>query len=175
MGGRRTRVLGGTLAGLLALALLAVFGLASSGQVTGRRAPGLPRERLAGGGATLKSLLAGDGGRPVLVTFWASWCKPCEQEAPALERFSRTAAGRGRLVAVDWSDPLVGDARSFVRRYGWSFPVLRDAEGTVGNEYRLGTLPSTFVIDGDGRIHRVLHGPQTPASLGEALAAAERS
>jgi cytochrome c biogenesis protein CcmG, thiol:disulfide interchange protein DsbE len=93
------------------------------------------------------------------------------REAPALERFSRSSLGHGRLVGVDWSDGLSG-ARSFIRRYAWSFPNVRDSEGTVGNAYRLTGLPTTFVLDPHGHIKAVLRGPQDEASLGRALASA---
>jgi thiol-disulfide isomerase/thioredoxin len=171
---RRLRLLGLTLLGVAALAALVVFGLASSGSAGSRPAPALPSERLAGAPVTIPSLLAGAGGRASLVIFWASWCGPCETEAPALERFSQSAEGRGRMVGVNWSDALAG-ARAFVRRYGWTFPNVRDAEGTVGNAYRLRSLPTTFVLDSRGRIARELRGPQDEASLTRALAAAEHS
>ncbi len=154
MGARRMRVLGVTLALLAAAVALAVFGLASSqSPAGGRLAPGLPRERLSGAPVTLASLLAGAGGRPALVVFWASWCGPCAEEAPALERFYRSAAGRGRLVGVDWSDPLSADARSFVRRYGWTFPVLRDAGRQGGQRLRAGHRPAGHVRDRPRRSH----------------------
>ncbi len=169
----RRRVLGWTLVATAVIAVLAVFGLASHSS-SARRAPALPHERLAGQPQTLASLLAGARGRPVAVVFWASWCGPCSHEAPAIERFSQTAAGRGRIVGVDWSDALSG-ARSFIRRYSWSFPNVRDAEGTVGNAYRLPSLPTTFVIDGHGRIRVVLRGPQSERSLHAALDGVEHS
>jgi cytochrome c biogenesis protein CcmG, thiol:disulfide interchange protein DsbE len=168
-------MVGGTLAVLTALVLLAIFGLASDRSAsTGRRAPELPRERLAGPPATLASLLSGARGRPALVVFWASWCTPCVREAPALERFAQSDAGRGRIVGVNWSDALSG-ARAFIRRYAWTFPNLRDTEGLVGNEYRMTGLPTTFVVDSRGRIRAVLRGPQDERSLQSALAHVERS
>jgi thiol-disulfide isomerase/thioredoxin len=155
---------------LAAIAALAVFGLASDhSAATGRPAPALPREELVGAPVTLAGLLKSAGGRGALVVFWASWCGPCAREAPAIERFSQSPAGRGRIVGVDWSDGLSG-ARAFVRRYRWTFPNLRDGEGLVGNDYRLPGLPSTFVIDASGRISAVLSGPQSEASLTRALA-----
>jgi len=170
----RWRLLGLTLAAG-ALAALAVFGLASSGSsVTGRPAPALPHEALSGAPPTLAKLLAGARNRPVLVVFWASWCGPCASEAPALERFSKSPLGRGRMVGVDWSD-AAAPARAFIRRYTWTFPNLRDAEGTVGNAYRLAVLPTTFVIDDHGHIRAALRGPQTQASLTRALGAVERA
>jgi thiol-disulfide isomerase/thioredoxin len=171
---RRLRLLGWTLVAAAAIAALAVFGLASQSSA-GRPAPALPREHLAGSPVTLSSLLAGAGGRPALVVFWASWCGPCAREAPALERFSQSPGGRGRIAGVDWSDPSFSAARSFIRRYAWTFPNVRDAEGTVGNAYRLTVLPTTFVLDAHGRIRALLRGPQSEHSLQTALAGVEHS
>jgi thiol-disulfide isomerase/thioredoxin len=170
---RRLQLLGWTLAAAAVVAVLAVFGLAHDRSSDGGRpAPALPRETLVGPSTTLAGLLSGDGHRAALVVFWASWCGPCAAEAPALERFAHSAAGHGRIVGVDWSDAAAG-ARSFIRRYHWSFPNVRDREGTVGNAYRLIGLPSTFVIDGQGHIRAVLRGPQTASSLSTGLAGAE--
>jgi thiol-disulfide isomerase/thioredoxin len=169
---RRRRLLAWTLVAVAAVAALAVFGLASHSSGD-RIAPALPRERLAGQPTTLAGLLAGAGGRPALVVFWASWCGPCAHEAPAIERFSQSPVGRGRIVGVNWSDALSG-ARAFIRRYAWSFPNVRDREGTVGNAYRLPGLPTTFVVDAHGRIRATLSGPQSERSLQAALARAGR-
>jgi cytochrome c biogenesis protein CcmG/thiol:disulfide interchange protein DsbE len=154
-----------------ALAAFAVFGLASSGSpAQGRTAPALPGEHIGGSPVTLASLLAGAHGGGAVVVFWASWCGPCEREAPALERFAESPAGRGRIVGVDWSDAR-GGALAFIAHYGWTFPNVRDAEGTVGDAYRLTNLPTTFVLDAHGHIKAVLRGPQDQASLTHALAA----
>jgi thiol-disulfide isomerase/thioredoxin len=164
------RLLGGVLAAA-AIAALAVFGLASDRSATaGRLAPALPRERLVGGPVTLANLFKPMGGRGGgLVVFWASWCGPCAREAPAIERFSQSQAGHGRIVGVDWSDGLSG-AQGFIRQHGWTFPNVRDGEGLVGNDYRLTGLPSTFVVSSAGRIRAVLRGPQTERTLARALA-----
>ena len=147
------------------VAALAVFGLRSERSASvGRLAPVLPRERLVGAPVTLAGLA-----HPVIVTFWASWCEPCAREAAALQRFSLSATGRGRLIGVDWSDALPG-ARSFIRRHAWSFPNVRDGDGSVGNAYRLTGLPTSFVLDARGHIGVVLRGPQTEQSLRRALA-----
>jgi thiol-disulfide isomerase/thioredoxin len=162
------RLLAWVLAGI-AIALALVIGLSGKGASGGRLAPTLPREVLAGPPVTLATLRATAGGRATLVVFWASWCEPCRDEAPAVERFARSAARRGRLVGVDWSDEAES-ARSFIRKYRWSFPNLRDGEGTVGLAYGLTGLPTTFVIDRDGRIGETLRGPQTERTLSRALA-----
>ena len=165
-------LLGWTLAAAV-LAAVAIFGLSASGSSSlGRLAPALPRERLLGPPVTIASLTTASGApttRPALVVFWASWCGPCAREAPALERFSESVAGRGRLVGVDWSDALAG-ARSFIRRYAWTFSNVRDSDGTVGNAYHMTGLPTTFVIDAHRRIRGVLRGPQDERSLKRALA-----
>jgi cytochrome c biogenesis protein CcmG/thiol:disulfide interchange protein DsbE len=161
---------------LAAVIALAVFGLAGDRSATnGRPAPALPRERLLGAPATISSLLADAHGRAALVVFWASWCGPCANEAPALERFATSPQGRGRIVGVDWSDPVLSAARGFIRRYAWTFPNLRDREGSVGVAYHLTGLPTTFVIDARGRIRATLRGPQSQSSLERALARIERS
>jgi thiol-disulfide isomerase/thioredoxin len=166
--GPRTRRALIAVAALAGVAAFVVFGLASSaGQA--RLAPQLPHERLGGPPVTLAGLLAHSGGRPTAVVFWASWCGPCGEEAPALERFSTSPAGAGRIVGVDWSDALPG-ARSFIRRYAWTFPTVRDADGTVGYAYRIRGLPTTFVLDGHGHIRATLRGPQNVATLEHALA-----
>jgi cytochrome c biogenesis protein CcmG, thiol:disulfide interchange protein DsbE len=167
--GRRGRLLGwATLAVLLAVGL--AIGLSGKGGSGGRVAPALPRERLAGPPTSLATLRAAAHGRPALVVFWASWCEPCRREAPAVERFALSAAGRGRVVGVDWSDEAQS-ARRFVHEYRWSFPNLRDGEGTDGYAYGLTGLPTTFVIGADGRIEATLRGPQTEQTLGRALGA----
>jgi cytochrome c biogenesis protein CcmG, thiol:disulfide interchange protein DsbE len=165
------RVLGAAVL-FFAVAALVHFGLKSSPKPAGgRRAPALPGEVLAGSRVTLSSLLAGARGGPVVVVFWASWCGPCHQEAAAVERFSNSAQGHGRIVAVDWNDGL-GEARAFVRHYHWTFPVLRDGEGLTGDSYHLVGLPATFVITPQGRIRELLSGPQTEATLTHALRSA---
>ncbi|HEY5260502.1 MAG TPA: TlpA disulfide reductase family protein [Solirubrobacteraceae bacterium] len=150
-----------------ALVAFVVVGLAgSSGGSDGRPAPPLPREQLSGEVVTLGALR----GRPVLVTFWASWCGPCGEEAPALERFSRDLDGRATLVGINWSDPSLSNARAFIKRHRWTFPNLRDSQGTVGAEYGLSGLPTTFVIDSAGTVRATLRGPQTQQTLTRALA-----
>lgn len=153
----------------VAFVALAVFGLSSSKSSNGRPAPALPSDRLSGEVVSLSSLR----GRPALIVFWASWCTPCQQEAPALERFaSGLKSGNATLVGVNWSDPSLDGAKAFVKRFGWTFPNLRDPDETSGQRYGVSGLPTTYAIDSSGRIRDTLSGPQTQASLAQALAVA---
>jgi cytochrome c biogenesis protein CcmG, thiol:disulfide interchange protein DsbE len=152
----------------ITLIVLVVFGLAKGGGGDGRPAPALPTARLSGPAVTLSSL----HGHPAVVTFWASWCPPCEREAPVIKRFSESLGDRAKLVGVNWEDPSIAEARSFLRRYGWSFSNLRDPEGNSGRAYGVTALPMTVAIDSSGRVRATLHGPQTSKTLAAALASA---
>ena len=171
----RWRTLGPALLAAAAVAALVIFGLAPSKKTAaGRRAPGLPSEHLGGAAVTLPRLIADGHGRPSLVVFWASWCGPCNAEASALQSFSQSPEGRGRIVGVDWSDAR-SSALGFIHRHGWTFPTVRDGEGLVGNDYGMTDLPTTFVLNGAGRIALTLRGPQTDSSLSSALRSLERT
>ncbi len=152
-------------ASVVAALVIAEIVSSSGGSPVRRAAPALPASALRGAPVTLADL----HGRPAVIDFWAAWCGPCRREAPALRQFAQ--AGRAALVGVDWTDNA-GNARSFVRRYGWSFPVLVDRDGTVGDDYGLIGLPTSFVLDRSGRIATVLRGPQTAAQLERAVEAA---
>ncbi len=149
-------------AGLVAAELLTV------GQdPTHRHAPNLPDQVLSGKRVTLASLQ----GKPALINFWASWCPGCRQEAPELKRFDREMHGQARLVGVDWGNDADA-AKQFISEAGWRYPVLRDPSQSVGLAYGLTGLPTTYVLDANGEIVRVLEGPQTVSELRAGLAAA---
>ena len=82
-----------------------------------RTTPSLPL--LDGGGARTLADYRGDG--YVVVNFFASWCEPCAEEAPLLNRLQRRLAGRGTVVGVAWNDASE-DARGFVREHGVDYP-----------------------------------------------------
>ena len=173
MRGRRLLVVAVVLVGALVALELATSG--GDGGPDRESAPELPASVLVPPRATLDTLR----GKPAVINFWASWCDPCREEADHLRRFWERSRGRVALVGVNWTDDLKG-ARAFIREYAWRFPNLRDAEGDVGNDWfqttgNVAGLPVTYVLDADGRIARVLRGPQTEADLDEAVREAERS
>jgi cytochrome c biogenesis protein CcmG/thiol:disulfide interchange protein DsbE len=149
----------------LAVAAIVVAELAGGGSTeTGRAAPPLPSKALRPPAVDLAALR----GKPALVDFFASWCGPCAEEAPTLRRLAAAVAGEANVVAVDWDD-AGGPARAFVRRHGWTFPVLADTSGAAGESYGLVGLPTSFVLDPHGRIVATFQGPQSEARLRQAL------
>jgi cytochrome c biogenesis protein CcmG/thiol:disulfide interchange protein DsbE len=152
--------------GALVIVAVVVAEVASgSGSSTdGRAAPPLPAKALRPPGVDLAELR----GKPALVDFFASWCGPCAEEAPTLRKLSAALDGKATVVAVDWDD-AGGAARAFVRKHGWTFPVLADTSGTAGEKYGLTGLPTSFVLDPQGKIVATFRGPQSEARLRQAL------
>jgi cytochrome c biogenesis protein CcmG, thiol:disulfide interchange protein DsbE len=152
-------------AGLAVLALVIVELASGSGsEDNGRAAPPLPTKALRPPAVDLAALR----GKPALIDFFASWCEPCEEEAPTLRKLSAALGDRATVVAVDWDDAS-GPARAFIRKQGWHFPVLADTSGTAGESYGLVGLPTSFVLDPRGRIVATFRGPQSEANLRQAL------
>ena len=106
----------------------------------------LPSSVLVAPRATVASLR----GKPSIVHFWASWCDPCIKEAREFPKLAEQLGGRANLVGVDFSDDHAG-ARAFVRRFGWTFPVLVDAAGTAGE--RDGETHDETPAHADGHAH----------------------
>ena len=153
-------------AAAVAGALIAIVVLAgSSGSASGTPAPPLPRDVLVPPRQTLASL----HGRPAAVNFWASWCGPCREESPDLERLFRSLHGKAGLVGVDYSDDP-SSARSFIRQFRLTYPMLRDPDGKVGDRYGVSGLPMTAILDTRGQIAELLRGQQTEKSVRSALA-----
>jgi cytochrome c biogenesis protein CcmG/thiol:disulfide interchange protein DsbE len=153
--------------GLGVVGLIAIeIATAGGNGTTGHPAYPLPAKVLQGPRVTLASLR----GKPALINFWASWCEPCREEAPELARLDRTLHGRAALVGVDYTD-REANARSFLRRFGWKFPVLSDPDGVYGARYGFTGLPATILLDPQGRIAATLRGPQSVASVLQALRA----
>jgi thiol-disulfide isomerase/thioredoxin len=150
---------------VVAFAVAELLSGSNSDTTVGRAAPPLPSKALRPPGTTLAGLL----GKPALVDFFASWCGPCAEEAPALRELSAAVAGKATVVAVDWDDEDSA-ARAFVRKHGWTFPVLSDTTGSVGESYGVDVgLPTSFVLDPEGRIVETFRGPQSEAKLRQAL------
>jgi cytochrome c biogenesis protein CcmG, thiol:disulfide interchange protein DsbE len=157
---------------LLALIALLAYGLAQNepdrgvdeALARGERspAPAFELPKLGGGGS---ESLADYRGRVVVLNFWASWCKPCRDESPLLERWHRRIRGRGATVlGVDILD-VTGRAQDFIHEYGLSYPMLKDKDGVGLDKFGVVAYPETFVIDRQGRIAAVARGPVDDAFM----------
>jgi cytochrome c biogenesis protein CcmG, thiol:disulfide interchange protein DsbE len=98
-------------------------------------------------------------GKVVVVNFWASWCPPCIDELPLLQRTQSSIENRGGTVlGVNYKD-IPEDALRLVRRSALSYPSLRDRDGEYAEDYATSGIPETFLIDRHGRIAASRRGP----------------
>ncbi len=131
-------------------------------------APELKAQDLAGAPRTL----ADYRGKVVLLNFWASWCPPCLREMPSMERLRIRMVGQPlAIVALD-SAEAQEDVSAFLSRMKLGFPVLLDPDGSNTRRWKVFALPTTFLLDAEGRVRYVLTGP-TEWDEGEALAMIE--
>ena len=148
-GSRRGRVLIGC---VIALALaFAVFSSSNTPDpvAPGAPAPGFDLPRIGGDGRVSLARLSG---RVLLLNFWATWCKPCEDEMPAMDRLYRALRGEAfELVAisVDDADDVV---IAFRDRLQLGFPIARDADKQVAERYQTFRFPETLLIDRSGNV-----------------------
>jgi cytochrome c biogenesis protein CcmG/thiol:disulfide interchange protein DsbE len=100
---------------------------------------------------------------------WASWCDPCIDELPLLERTHEQLETRNAtLLGVNTKD-ITDDALAMSRRFRLSFPSLRDRDGDFVRQYGTVAYPETFVIDRQGRIAARRRGPVDQQWLDETL------
>ncbi len=103
-------------------------------------------------GATGDATLAEYRGKVVLVNFWASWCKPCTAEMPALQALQQEMAAKGGTVLGIASRDNSDDALRFMRRFEVTYPNLRDGSGNTAEDWGVFKQPESFLLDKRGRI-----------------------
>ena len=107
----------------------------------------------------------------LLINYWAEWCKPCIEEIPELNEFAQLNASRARVLMVNF-DGASGEAlREQAQRLGITATLLDTDPAARFGYPRPQALPTTFVIDPDGKLRATLLGPQTVASLSAATQA----
>jgi DsbE subfamily thiol:disulfide oxidoreductase len=137
----------------------------AAAQVENTPAPSFSIESLDGGTVSLDSL----SGHIGVINFWATWCGPCREEAPAFRRLSRQYEDRGvRFLGMNERDDRAA-AQEFMRSFGLDYPSGFDPSGTLADDFRLYAMPTTFVIDPAGIIRYRFVGYLTETDLREAI------
>jgi cytochrome c biogenesis protein CcmG/thiol:disulfide interchange protein DsbE len=146
----------------IALATLAIGVVATIGLVAmARRTPGLAPDfavpDLSGQAVRLSALR----GKVVLVSLWTTWCPPCREEMPSMEKLWLQLKDRGFvLLAVSQDEGGKALVEPFVQQLQLTFPVLVDPEHQVGDKYQVWGYPESFLIDREGRVVERIIGPR---------------
>ncbi|RUS47740.1 TlpA disulfide reductase family protein [Cohnella sp. AR92] len=97
----------------------------------------------------------------LIVNFWASWCGPCDMEAPDLQKIYEKYGDRVDLYAVNATKyDTVHGAKDFVKEKEIEFPVMMDVDGKVGDDYKVFSYPISFIVDKDGVVRERIEGVQ---------------
>jgi peroxiredoxin len=133
----------------LALAACSLPGGSSKASTTpGATAPSFTVEGIDGASHSLTDYR----GKVVVLNFWATWCIPCRAEMPDLEHEARLHRSDPVVIlGIDWKE-AAATVRDFAQGLGVTYPMLLDADGRVYETYRVGALPTTFIIDARGRL-----------------------
>lgn len=131
----------------------------------GRPAPSIPLESLSGSSIALSSYR----GKPLWVNFFATWCPPCKDELPQIERRYERLHHSGLLVIGVDQQEETKVVRPFIARFGLRYPVLIDS-ARPPNAYFLEALPSSVFIDRNGIVRFIQIGEMTPPMMDKALA-----
>ena len=151
---------------VLGFAILPRLFARSSSALDGRDAPdvSLPLVANAPSGDTSLSV-TGLRGRAVLLDFWATWCGPCQQEAPIVNRIAQRYGGQGlAVVGVNTSDEA-GNAAPFARRHHLGYPIAYDEGQRAAAAYGVESLPTLVVISKTGKVIAVRTGMTSDAEL----------
>lgn len=158
-----------SLAAKVSLAIL-LSGTGAGAQLpVGAAAPEIDVRTLSGARFQLSALR----GRPVVMTFWGTWCPPCREEFPALSELYRNRHASGlEVVGVNQRDQELrtADVQRFVDDLSVPFTVVIDPRGRSRRAYRLIGIPTTVFVDTGGVIRRVVSGPLGREQLGLGLA-----
>ena len=148
------------------LALLILFSVSAKAQVKeGENAPNFTLKNLDGKEISLNQFR----GKHVLINFWATWCGPCKIEMPSLEALYERFKDRNFVLLAISNDMFGANiVKPFVKAHNINFPVLLDQRLKVSNTFGVVSLPTTFMIDPQGKIIGALFGAEdwaTPSNI----------
>jgi peroxiredoxin len=127
----------------------------NEGLAIGAKAPDFELKTLAGETVKLSNLK----GKKVMLNFWATWCPPCKEEMPAMEKLSKQAGKDVVILAVN-IDPQL-DVQGFIDENKITFPIPLDTEDKVNETYQVLSIPTTYFIDSKGIIQNKYTGSMT--------------
>ena len=116
--------------------------------------------------------LAAYKGKVVLVDFWASWCGPCKESFPAMNQLQQQFADKGVVILAINVDETKSDMDAFLKEHPASFTVVRDAKQKLVDKVEIGTMPSSFILNKDGKVmstHSGFEGEKTRKQYEEEL------
>lgn len=135
------------------------------GLALGETAPNFELETLEG--ETVK--LSDYRGKKVILNFWATWCPPCRAEMPHMQKYYEEQAVKDNVevlaVNLTTKDHGMEKITSFVSEYELSFPILLDSKGAMGSVYQAVTIPTSYILDTEGRVQSKFVGPMDQATI----------
>ncbi|MDQ3005314.1 MAG: TlpA family protein disulfide reductase [Chloroflexota bacterium] len=137
---------------------------AAASSLVGKQAPDFTLAALDGTQVRLSQFR----GQPVVINFWATWCRPCREEMPELVRSYESHKAEGFIILalnLTFSDSLP-DVQAFVNEFNINFPVLLDKDGAIAERlYRIPGVPTSVFINQDGTLERIQVGIMTPRQI----------
>src|SRR5713226_7767768 len=139
---------------VVCLILIGLFGMAGRPPLIGSPAPEIALKDLQGQEVKLSDL----HGKVVLLNFWATWCKPCKEEMPAMQAAYDRLRGAGFVVLAVNELEDAAKVIEHVRSHGHTFPVVMDHDNRVANRYGVVGLPASFLVDRQGIVREHIFG-----------------
>lgn len=140
--------------GLVSVALLGLMGMASRLPLVGGPAPEIVLKDLQGQEVKLSDFR----GKVVLLNFWATWCKPCKEEMPAMQAGYDKLRDQGLVVLAVNELEDTEKVIEHVRKHSHTFPVVMDHDNHVANRYGVVGLPASFLVDRHGIVREHIFG-----------------
>ncbi len=139
---------------VMVVGLLGLLGMAARPPLVGGPAPEITLKNLQGQEVKLSDL----HGKVVLLNFWATWCKPCKEEMPAMQASYDKLRGQGFVVLAVNELEDTEKVIEHVRKHGHTFPVVMDHDNVVANRYGVVGLPVSFLVDRQGIVRERVSG-----------------